>query len=360
MTLRQLPGFAFRSPTDYANEMDRLHGRTSRSSASGVVDLLERLQLFHVFTLDLVQRRRCSCWSSRSSPARSTGRRGCGSSPRRSGWSSRTRTSTRRCPTGCRWPGSRRRRRRRGRCAATGSSSGSEVADGATFVYGDRNRWTKLATLVSHLGPHPVPRGGGRDRAVRRRAGPRRRRGRHADRPADRHAGPPARPEPRVRGARVLETGMAERLHHATSPCTATASCSPRRSIRVNDPLSVGGYTFHQNGFGPAPDLVIRDDRRPAAVVRPVPLTDAGRRAAVRRVRRARPRRRPRAAAPAPGGRHGRAARAAVRGPSASNADGTPEIVGARAARGARGESATRPSGTDSRSSCAGSASTRS
>ena len=25
MTLRQLPGFAFRSPTDYANEMDKLH-----------------------------------------------------------------------------------------------------------------------------------------------------------------------------------------------------------------------------------------------------------------------------------------------------------------------------------------------
>src|SRR5215212_11428464 len=25
-------------------------------------------------------------------------------------------------------------------------------ADGAEFVYGDRNRWTKLATLISHLG----------------------------------------------------------------------------------------------------------------------------------------------------------------------------------------------------------------
>ena len=35
-----------------------------------------------------------------------------------------------------------------------------------------------------------------------------------------------------------------------------------RKTIRVNDPLSVGGYTFHQNGFGPAPDLVWRRRRR--------------------------------------------------------------------------------------------------
>ena len=27
-----------------------------------------------------------------------------------------------------------------------------EVVDGVTYLYGDRNRWTKLATLVSHLG----------------------------------------------------------------------------------------------------------------------------------------------------------------------------------------------------------------
>jgi cytochrome c biogenesis protein len=32
-----------------------------------------------------------------------------------------------------------------------------------------------------------------------------------------------------------------------------------RKTIRVNDPLSVGGYTFHQNGFGPAPHIVVRD-----------------------------------------------------------------------------------------------------
>ncbi len=32
-----------------------------------------------------------------------------------------------------------------------------------------------------------------------------------------------------------------------------------RKIVRVNDPLSVAGFTFHQNGFRPAPDIVIRD-----------------------------------------------------------------------------------------------------
>jgi cytochrome c biogenesis protein len=32
-----------------------------------------------------------------------------------------------------------------------------------------------------------------------------------------------------------------------------------RKTIRVNDPLSVGGYTFHQNGFGPAIRMLVSD-----------------------------------------------------------------------------------------------------
>jgi cytochrome c biogenesis protein len=48
-----------------------------------------------------------------------------------------------------------------------------------------------------------------------------------------------------------------------------------RKTIRVNDPLSVAGYTFHQNGFGPAPHLVVRDpDGRPLWDGQ-VPLTDS-------------------------------------------------------------------------------------
>jgi hypothetical protein len=40
MTLRQLPGFAFRSPTDYANEMGRLHDLYDPSLGAGLVSLL--------------------------------------------------------------------------------------------------------------------------------------------------------------------------------------------------------------------------------------------------------------------------------------------------------------------------------
>ena len=48
-----------------------------------------------------------------------------------------------------------------------------------------------------------------------------------------------------------------------------------QKVIRVNDPLSAGGYTFHQNGFGPAPDLLIRSTVDGSILWSgPVPLTD--------------------------------------------------------------------------------------
>ena len=50
-----------------------------------------------------------------------------------------------------------------------------------------------------------------------------------------------------------------------------------RKTIRVNDPLAVGGYTFHQNGFGPAPHLVIRDAEGKPLWDAQVPMTDSAR-----------------------------------------------------------------------------------
>jgi len=47
-----------------------------------------------------------------------------------------------------------------------------------------------------------------------------------------------------------------------------------RKTIRVNDPLSVAGYTFHQNGFGPAPHLVLRSAAGAVLWDAPVPMTD--------------------------------------------------------------------------------------
>src|SRR4029079_13317767 len=47
-----------------------------------------------------------------------------------------------------------------------------------------------------------------------------------------------------------------------------------RKVIRVNDPLSIGGYTFHQNGFGAAPHLVGKDTAGRPLWDGQVPLTD--------------------------------------------------------------------------------------
>ncbi len=48
-----------------------------------------------------------------------------------------------------------------------------------------------------------------------------------------------------------------------------------RKTIRVNDPLSVAGYTFHQNGFGPAPHIVLRTATGAILWDAAVPMTDA-------------------------------------------------------------------------------------
>src|SRR4029079_17863671 len=48
-----------------------------------------------------------------------------------------------------------------------------------------------------------------------------------------------------------------------------------RKTIRVNDPLSVAGYTFHQNGFGSAPHLILKSAAVPVVWDAPVPMPDA-------------------------------------------------------------------------------------
>jgi cytochrome c biogenesis protein len=47
-----------------------------------------------------------------------------------------------------------------------------------------------------------------------------------------------------------------------------------RKTVRVNDPLSVAGWTFHENGFGPAPLVVVRDGEGRPLWDGPVPMTD--------------------------------------------------------------------------------------
>ena len=65
-----------------------------------------------------------------------------------------------------------------------------------------------------------------------------------------------------------------------------------RKVIRVNDPLEAAGYTFHQNFFGPAADLTIRDGAGRLLWAGPDPARRGERRPAVRALLDPRPRRR--------------------------------------------------------------------
>ena len=213
MTIQQLPDFAFRSASDYGLAMDQTPpALRRRCSASGIVDVLERLSVFQMFRRS-GSAPPCSCWSSRSSSARSTGRRACGEAvgrdPRRP-----ARAVLRSDPAGSRRDDRRGRRRTSVGVLRRNGFRVREAADddGRRCLYGDRNQYTKMATLLTHLGlilflvaAAVTSRLGDEQGLVvaRRRV---------ADRPADRDAGPAARQEPRLRCARPRDRA-GERLH---------------------------------------------------------------------------------------------------------------------------------------------------
>lgn len=276
MTIRQLPGFAFRSAGDYATEMNKLRSIYEPALGVGLVDLMERLQLFRVFsstpfsiallvlavsilicTLDRTPR----LWQQSAAirvvqpdayfdprlPDRVSIAAGPGLT------SAAVRDALRRGRFGVR----------------------EEVtADGTAFLYGDRNRWTKLATLISHLGLILFVVAGlvtaklGDEQGLVVAEG---------DTLTVQPIGTPGLllVKNLAFEAPGLETGV---------PTDFTTDLAvyqdgqllARKTIRVNDPLSAGGYTFHQNGFGPAPDLEIRSTIDASVLWSgPVPLTDA-------------------------------------------------------------------------------------
>ncbi|MHB8892991.1 MAG: cytochrome c biogenesis protein ResB, partial [Candidatus Limnocylindrales bacterium] len=271
MVLRQLPGFAFRSPTDYANEMDRLHALYDPVLGTGAVNLLERLQLFQVFS---------SAWFSVGLVILILSIVACtiDRTPRLWRQSAEIRVvqpdayydpklPDRVLLAGVAAPDAARVLRRH-RFAVR-----QEAIDGATYLYGDRNRWTKMATLLTHAGlvlflvaAAVTSRFGDEQGLVvaegeSMTVGP---------------IGTPGLMLVRNLGfeAPGFETGM---------PTDFTTHVAVYRDgqqvadkvIRVNDPLEVGGYTFHQNGFGPAPDVVIRDATGKPLWTGPIPMTDA-------------------------------------------------------------------------------------
>lgn len=254
MTVRQLPGFAFRTDADYSEQMGFLRERYVPALGRPVVDLMERLGLFAIFTtwwftalLVLLAVSIVVCTLDRL--------------PRLWRQASEIRVvqpdafydpslPERAAMTGVSPDAAAavlRRRRFHLRSAEVGR---------VTYLYADRNRLPKLATLLTHAGlvlflvaaavtgrlgfeeglliaqgeAVPVERLGTPGNLVLKNEGfsaPRLPDGRFADFSTD---------------LAVYRDG----------------ALIARKVIRVNDPLDVAGYSFHQNFFGPAVDLAIR------------------------------------------------------------------------------------------------------
>jgi cytochrome c biogenesis protein len=270
MTLRQLPGFAFRSATDYQNEMNRLHDLYDQSLGTGVVDLLERLQLFHVFS---------STWFSIGLAVLIISIVACtiDRTPRLWRQSADIRVVQPdpyfdpRLPDRAQLAGldapAVTQVLRRHRFGVR-----QETIGATTYLYGDRHRWTKLATLLTHTGlvlflvAAAITSRFGDEQGLIVAEG---------DSLTVQPIGTPGLLLVRNLDfeAPGFDTG------HPTDFTTHLAVYQDGRQIadkviRVNDPLTVAGYTFHQNGFGPAPDVAIRDAAGRPLWSGPIPLSD--------------------------------------------------------------------------------------
>jgi cytochrome c biogenesis protein len=271
MTIRQLPTFAFRSAGDYANAMADLHARYDPVFGAAIVASMERLQVFHIFSstwftlgLILLVVSIIVCTLDRT--------------PRLWRQSAEIRVvqptefydpelPDRAALTGVDVVAVRAALRRQ-RFAVRESE-----VDGVTYLYGDRHRWTKMATLISHLGlilflvAAVVTWRFGDEQGLVIAEG---------DSLTVQPIGTPGLLV--VKNYKFLAPGFVE-TGQATDFTTDLGVFQDgkevaRKTIRVNDPLAIGGYTFHQNGFGPAPDILISDPAGKPLWDGPVPMTD--------------------------------------------------------------------------------------
>jgi cytochrome c biogenesis protein len=270
MTIRQLPDFAFRSLAAYRAEMAEIHARYDPVFGAGIVDVLERLQVFQVFkstwfgaglvvlifsivvcTLDRTPR----LWrQSRDVRIAQPDPFFDPQLPDRARMTGPDTAMVREVL---------RRQRFKVRDA--------EV-DGVRYLYGDRNQWTKMATLFTHTGLVLFLVAAG----ITWKLGD--------EQPLVIAEGDALTVQPIGTPGLLLVRNLAfEAPGFENGEATDFTSELvvyrdgqeiAHKTIRVNDPLSVGGYTLHQNGFGPAPDIVIRDRQDNVLWSGPVPLTE--------------------------------------------------------------------------------------
>jgi cytochrome c biogenesis protein len=271
MTVRQLPSFAFRSLGDYQAEMARLRSLYEPVLGVAAVDLMEQLGAFNVFT---------SPWFSAALAVLVLSIVVCtlDRTPRLWRQSAGVRVVQPEpffdpeLPDRVRLPGAPpasvigailRRHRFRVWMAVAGRT---------IHLYGDRNQWTKLATLLTHLGLILFLVAA----AVTSRFGDEQ--GLVVAEGESLTVGPIGTPGLLL----VRNFGFEAPGLDTGRPTDFTTDLAvfrdgqlvARKVVRVNDPLEAGGYSFHQNGFGPAPDLLVRDRTGATLWSGPVPLTE--------------------------------------------------------------------------------------
>jgi cytochrome c biogenesis protein len=256
MTIRQLPGFAFRSVSDYQTAMAAIHDRYDPVFGVGVVDALERLQVFRIFTstwftlgLVILVASIIVCTLDRT--------------PRLWRQSSEIRVvqpepffapnlPDRAGMTGLA-PEAIRTTLRRHHFKLR-----EEVVDGTRYIYGDRHQYTKMATLLTHLGlitflvAAVVTSVFGDEQGLIVTEG---------DSLTVQPIGTPGLlvvKNYQFQAPGFLETGQATDFTTDLGVFQDGKEIA-RKTIRVNDPLSIAGYTFHQNGFGPAIKMLVSD-----------------------------------------------------------------------------------------------------
>jgi cytochrome c biogenesis protein len=272
MTLQQLPDFAFRSAGDYAAAMDEIHARYDPVLGTGLVGVLERLGTFAIFksapfgialvvlvisivvcTLDRTPR----LWRDVSTV------RVVQPEPFFD-----PRVPDRAAMSGVAAEDVARVVKTRGFRVREATED-----DGTRHVYGDRHQYTKMATLFTHLGlilflvAAAVTSRFGDEQGLVVPEG---------ESLTVQPIGTPGLLLVKNLGfeAPGFETGMPSDFTTDLAVFQDGQEIA-RKTIRVNDPLSVGGYTFHQNGFGPAPHLVIRDAEGKPLWDAQVPMTDS-------------------------------------------------------------------------------------
>jgi len=268
--LPQLPSVAFTSVSDYLSQMEKVRARLEPSLGAGAVGVLERLGLFRVFsawwftlllallavsivvcTLDRTPR----LWrQSAHIRVRQPDRFYDPSLPDRAVIASGLAADDVQAAL--------RRARFRVRDV--------RADDGTRYLYGDRHQYVKMATLISHAGlvgfllAAAVTSRFGFESGILLPVGQ-------------------AVPVESIGSANLISVkNLAfEAPRDATGRFTDFTTDLAvyqggreiaRKIIRVNDPLSAGGYTFHQNFFGPAIDLTVRARAGGLLWSGPVPL----------------------------------------------------------------------------------------